>query len=49
MSDRTPAPPPADEPEPFTPEAGEIEPAGTVLKVPPTPEGGDPPTEGDKR
>lgn len=34
----------------FVPEAGEIEPAGGIIKKPPTPAPAeDPPAEGDKR
>ncbi len=36
-------------PEPFVPEAGEIEPAGGIISRPPAPELTDPPTEGDNR
>ncbi len=36
-------------PEDFVPEAGEIEPAGGLIKKPPAPDVDDPPTEGDHR
>lgn len=48
-SDRNPTPPETDEPDDFTPEAGEFEPAGGIVKKPPVPAGHDRPTEGDRR
>ena len=45
---RNPTPPEREEPEAFTPEAAEFEPAGGILRKPPVPDGGEAPTEGDK-
>jgi hypothetical protein len=52
MVTRNTMPPKQDEPETFVPEGGELEPAGGIVKVPPSPtapSGDDAPAEGDRR
>ena len=48
-TDPSPTPPPRNQPEDFTPEAGEIKPAGAIVKKHPAPQTGYEATESDKR